>query len=143
EDELQAFRTRFGIPISPEKVSELPFYRPPEDSPEMIYLRKRREELGGYLPTRDGNLPPIKTPDESLFAESFKGSGDRSFSTTFGFVRLLSKLLSDKEIGKLIVPIVPDEARTFGMDALFRQAGIYAHTGQLYEPVDSEQFLYY
>jgi len=143
EDELREFRTRFGIPISDDEVAEAPFYRPEDDSPEMVYLRERREELGGYLPKRREEYTPLKTPSESLFEEFYKGTEGREVSTTMAFVRILSKLLRDKEVGKLIVPIVPDEARTFGMEALFRQVGIYAHSGQLYEPVDSDSLLYY
>jgi pyruvate dehydrogenase E1 component len=143
EDELREFRTRFGIPISDEDVSAAPFYRPPQESQEMIYLRQRREELGGYLPQRRHDITPIKTPDESLFEEFYKGTDGRPVSTTMVFVRILAKLLRDKEIGKCIVPIVPDEARTFGMEAMFRQIGIYSHQGQLYEPVDSDSLIYY
>ncbi len=143
EQELREFRTRFGIPISDDEVAEAPFYKPPEDSPEMRYLRERRRELGGFVPTRIELAPAIKTPAEALFEEFYKGTEGREVSTTMVFVRLLAKLLRDKEIGKLIVPIVPDEARTFGMEALFRQAGIYSHVGQLYEPVDSDSLLYY
>ena len=143
EDELKEFRTRFGIPISDDEVAKAPFYKLPEDSPEMQYLRKRREELGGYVPVRHVDVRPIKTPPEEVFAEFYQGSDGRELSTTMAFVRLITKLLKDKEIGKLIVPIVPDEARTFGMESLFRQHGIYSHVGQLYEPVDKELLLYY
>ncbi len=143
EDELRKFRTRFGIPISDEDVAEAPFYKPPDDSPEMIYLHQRRRELGGYLPERSVRTEPLSVPTIELFNEFDKGSGKREISTTFAFVRILSKLLKDKEIGDLIVPIIPDEARTFGMESLFRQCGIYSHVGQLYEPVDSDQLLYY
>ena len=143
EQELREFRTRFGIPISDDEVAEAPFYKPPEDSPEMRYMRERRRQLGGFLPKREVLASPLKTPSEDLFKEFYKGTEGREVSTTMVFVRLLSKLLRDREIGKLIVPIVPDEARTFGMEALFRQAGIYSHVGQLYEPVDSDSLLYY
>ena len=143
ENELREFRTRFGIPISDEEVAEAPFYKPPADSPEMQYLHERRRKLGGYMPSRAITSQPMKTPPESLFEEFYKGSGGREASTTMSFVRLLSKLLRDEEIGKLIVPIVPDEARTFGMEALFRQVGIYSRVGQLYEPVDADTLLYY
>ncbi len=143
EEELMHFRTRFGIPISDEDVAEAPFYRPPEDSPEITYLKNRRKELGGYVPKRIVRNHPIQTPSEELFEEFYKGTGDREASTTMVFVRMLTKLLKDKEVGKLIVPIVPDEARTFGMEALFRQVGIYSHVGQLYEPVDRDSLLYY
>jgi pyruvate dehydrogenase E1 component len=144
EDELKAFRTRFGIPIADEDVAEAPFYRPSDDSPEMTYLLERRQKLGGFVPSRKVDVQPLKTdtlPD--LFAEFHQGSEGRTASTTMAFVRMLAKLLRDKEIGRLVVPIVPDEARTFGMEALFRQVGIYSHVGQLYEPVDSDTLLYY
>ncbi len=143
EDELAEFRTRFGIPISDEDVAKAPFYRPAEDSHEIQYLRERRQQLGGFVPMRKTDIRPLKTPPEEIFEEFYKGTEGRDASTTMVFVRLLAKLLKDKEIGKNIVPIVPDEARTFGMEALFRQVGIYSHAGQLYEPVDRESLLYY
>jgi len=143
EDELREFRSRFGIPISDEDLAETPFYRPPDDSPEMEYLRERRAALGGHLPSRKVFSMPVNTPAESLFEEFYQGTEGREVSTTMVFVRMLSKLLRDQELGQLIVPIVSDEARTFGMEALFRQCGIYARTGQLYEPVDSDSLLYY
>jgi len=148
EEELREFRTRFGIPISDECVAEAPFYRPPEDSPEMKYLKQRREKLGGYVPARNSaaikmTVPTLadyqKTVDNKLVS---KGPG-KELATTMCFVRLLSDLLRDKQIGRNIVPIVPDESRTFGMEPLFRQVGIYAHKGQLYEPVDSDQTAFY
>jgi pyruvate dehydrogenase E1 component len=143
EEELREFRTRFGIPISDKEVANAPFYAPPEDSQEIKYLKERREKLGGFLPSRQVKSGPLKTPPESIFEEFYKGTEGREVSTTMVFVRLLSKLLKDKEIGDLIVPIVPDEARTFGMESLFRQVGIYSHVGQLYEPVDADSLLYY
>ena len=143
EDELREFRTRFGIPISDEEVGKAPFYRPPDDSREMRYLHERRKTLGGYLPERRHKHVPIEMPPNKIFDEFKTGTGERAVSTTMVFVRLLSRLLSDKKIGKLVVPIVPDEARTFGMEALFRQVGIYSHVGQLYEPVDKANLLYY
>jgi pyruvate dehydrogenase E1 component len=143
EEELREFRTRFGIPIADEDVAEAPFYKPPDDSPEMRYLHARRQELGGYVPSRRAECEPLKAPSEEVFEEFYRGSEGREASTTMVFVRLLSRLLRDKEIGKFIVPIIPDEARTFGMDALFRQVGIYSHPGQLYDPVDKETLLYY
>ena len=143
EEELKEFRTRFGIPISDEEIANAPFYRPSEDSPEIKYLKARREALGGYVPQRKVDIRPIKTPPENIFEEFYKGTDGREVSSTMVFVRILAKLLKDKELGKLIVPIVPDEARTFGMEALFRQIGIYSHAGQLYEPVDKESLLYY
>ena len=143
EDELAAFRTRFGIPISDDKVAEAPFYRPPEDSEELKYLRERREALGGVLPQRRIKAEPLPRPSDELFEEFLTGNDDREGSSTMAFVRILAKLMRDKEIGSLMVPIVPDEARTFGMEALFRQFGIYSSIGQLYEPVDRENLLYY
>ncbi|HVO75976.1 MAG TPA: pyruvate dehydrogenase (acetyl-transferring), homodimeric type [Ignavibacteriaceae bacterium] len=143
EDELKEFRTRFGIPISDEDVAKAPFYRPDEDTHEMKYLLEKRENLGGFVPSRKTDIRPIKTPPEEIFEEFYKGTEGREVSTTMVFVRILAKLLKDKELGKFIVPIVPDEARTFGMESLFRQVGIYSHIGQLYEPVDKESLLYY
>ena len=143
EDELKHFRTRFGIPISDEDVSKAPFYKPSEDSAEIKYLKERRKALGGYVPKRVVRNQPIQTPPEEMFEEFYTGTEGREVSTTMVFVRILTKLLKDKEVGKLIVPIVPDEARTFGMESLFRQIGIYSHKGQLYEPVDRDSLLYY
>lgn len=143
EDELREFRTRFSIPISDEEVASTPFYRPSEDSAEMRYLQERRQKLGGYLPARHSDFEPLQTPDEAFFAEFRQDSEGREYSTTMAFVRMLAKMLRDKEIGRFLVPIVPDEARTFGMETLFRQVGIYSHVGQLYDPVDAETLLYY
>jgi pyruvate dehydrogenase E1 component len=143
EDELASFRRRFDIPISQEDVAKAPFYKPAEDSPEMRYLRARREALGGYMPTRVERAPQLPLPNASIFSEFDSGSRGRPISTTMAFVRILTAMLRDQEIGKLIVPIVPDEARTFGMEGLFRQVGIYSHVGQKYEPVDSDQLTYY
>ncbi|MBK9776416.1 MAG: pyruvate dehydrogenase (acetyl-transferring), homodimeric type [bacterium] len=143
EDELKEFRTRFNIPINDEDISEAPFYRPADDSPEMIYLRERRQALGGSLPRRVNNSQPFACQTEALFSEYFEGSGDRELATTMAYVHMLAKMLRDPEFGKLIVPIVPDEARTFGMESLFRQVGIYSHAGQLYEPVDKGSLLFY
>jgi len=143
EDELLEFRSRFGIPIPDGEVHEAPFYRPVETSDEMRYLHDCRRKLGGYVPSRAVKIEPLKTPPDDLFEEFYKGTGDREVATTMVMVRLLSILLKDSQIGKLIVPIVPDEARTFGMESLFRQVGIYSSVGQLYEPVDKESLLYY
>jgi pyruvate dehydrogenase E1 component len=143
EQELLEFRTRFGIPVPDAEVQEAPFYRPREESEEIRYLRECRKKLGGFVPRRVVESKPIKTPADDCFREFFKGSEGRSVATTMAFVRLLGKLLKDKAIGKLIVPIVPDEARTFGMEALFKQVGIYSSVGQLYEPVDKESLLFY
>ena len=143
EEELLSFRDRFNIPLSNEEAIKAPFYRPRDDSGEMIYLQERRKSLGGYLPVRNKFSKKLKSPNADIFNEAISGYGERTLSTTMAFVRLLSKLVKNPDTGKYIVPIIPDEARTFGMDSLFRQIGIYAHTGQLYEPVDSDQFLYY
>ncbi|MFH0953522.1 MAG: pyruvate dehydrogenase (acetyl-transferring), homodimeric type [Verrucomicrobiota bacterium] len=143
EEELREFRSRFAIPISDDEIARIPFYRPPEDSTEMKYLQERRKALGGYVPERRPTTVAVKPPPEDVFQEFYEGTGEREVSTTMAFVRMLSKLLRDNEIGKLIVPIVPDEARTFGMEALFRQCGIYSHPGQLYEPVDADSLIYY
>ncbi len=143
EEELKHFRTRFGIPLSDDEVVNAPFYKPPENSPEIAYIKKRRKELGGYVPKRIVKAQPVHTPSDEVIKEFFEGTDGREVSTTMVFVRILTKLLKDRDIGKLIVPIVPDEARTFGMEALFRQVGIYSHVGQLYEPVDRESLLYY
>jgi len=138
---LCQIRTRFGIPLSDAQVEALSFYRPPENSPEQGYLRERRQALGGYVPRRTPPRATAPAPRPDLFEEFLAES--REVSTTMVFVRLLAKLLRDEDLGRLIVPIVPDEARTFGMEALFRQYGIYSHIGQLYEPVDSESLTYY
>ena len=140
---LREIRTRFGIPLSDAEVDTLPFYRPPEDSPEIRYLLERRQALGGFVPRR--RVPDVQpaAPKAALFDEFADGSGKREISTTMVFVRILAKLLRDADLGKMVVPMVPDEARTFGMEALFRQYGIYSHIGQLYEPVDSESLTYY
>ena len=143
EAELVKFRNKFGIPISDEDVANAPFYRPPEDSDEMRYLHERRRELGGYVPERRVGAPSLPSPDDRPFASLCEGSGRREVSTTMAFVQLLSGLLKDEHVGRHIVPIVPDEARTFGMEALFRQVGIYSSQGQLYEPVDMDTLLYY
>ncbi len=143
EDEIRLFRTRFGIPISDDEVAETPFYRPPDDSPEMQYIRQRRESLGGYVPQRQVMAPPLVMPPETLWEEFKKSSGKREFATTMAFVAVMRKLMQDKQIGKLVVPIVPDESRTFGMEPLFRQFGIYSSLGQLYEPVDKDVITYY
>jgi pyruvate dehydrogenase E1 component len=143
EQELLEFRSRFGIPISDEEVASAPFYKPPESSLEMKYLRERRKTLDGPVPSRPLVQPKTLVPTLEDYSAFLKDSGGKPMSTTMGFVRLLSRLCKDKKIGKQIVPIVPDESRTFGMEGMFREVGIYAHAGQLYEPVDSEQLLYY
>jgi pyruvate dehydrogenase E1 component len=143
EKELREFRERFGIPVSDEEIAETPFYRPPPESPETKYILDRREKLGGFLPERNTNTPRIEMPDRDFFGELHKGSGQLEMSTTMAFVRLLTALLRNKDFGRRVVPIIPDEARTFGMDALFREVGIYSFKGQLYEPVDRASLLYY
>ena len=143
DEELLYFRDRFAIPLADSEASIAPFYKPNDKSDEIIYIKNQRKKLGGFLPHRRRQGPAIKIPDISLFQELLDGSGDREISTTKAFVRMLTILTKDKIIGKNIVPIIPDEARTFGMDPLFRQLGIYAHGGQMYDPVDSDQFLYY
>ncbi len=143
EDELRQFRSRFGIPISDADVAGVPFYRPAEDSAEMRYLHERRQELGGPVPQREVRAEPLPAVPEEPFREFHQGSNGRSVATTMAAVRLLARLMRDPTLGRLIVPIIPDEARTFGMDALFRQFGIYSHVGQRYEPVDRETLLYY
>jgi pyruvate dehydrogenase E1 component len=143
EKELREFRTRFDIPISDEAVAETPFYRPGPDSPEIKYLVERRKALGGFLPERKVRAQPTNVPTLDFFKEFFNGSGVQAPSTTGAFVAVLSKLIRHKEIGRNIVPIIPDEARTFGLDAMFSQIGIYSHKGQLYEPVDKAGLSFY
>ncbi len=143
EEELLYFRDRFNVPLSDEEAMKAPFYRLDETSLEYKYLIDRRKALGGSLPIRTDRSTPLDLPNISIFQELLDGTGDREISTTMAYVRLLTILTKDKTIGKHIVPIIPDEARTFGMDPLFRQLGIYSHKGQLYDPVDSDQFLYY
>jgi len=143
EHALKAFRDRFEIPISDEAIADTPFYRPPEDSPEIQYMQERRKALGGYLPARRTTADPLVVPELSAFETQLKGSGDREISTTMAFVRILTALTKDKNLGPHIVPIVADESRTFGMEGLFRQLGIYSIKGQLYEPEDADQLMYY
>jgi pyruvate dehydrogenase E1 component len=143
EESLKHFRDRFNIPISDEDIAEAPFYKPPEDSPEMIYLRERNEAMGGFVPQRRTAADPLTIPGIEIFDKMIEGTGEREISTTMAFVRLLTALTRDKTIGPRVVPIVPDEARTFGMEGMFRQLGIYSSVGQLYEPVDHDEFMYY
>lgn len=142
-EQLRAFRDRFNIPVSDSEIESVPFYRPGKDSPEVRYLSKQREQLGGYLPARRHDVPGLQVPSLDAFSSITEGSGDREISTTMAFVRILNVLLKDKELGKRIVPIIPDECRTFGMEGLFRQIGIYSPIGQLYTPVDQGQVMYY
>ncbi|MFW6057885.1 MAG: pyruvate dehydrogenase (acetyl-transferring), homodimeric type [Persicimonas sp.] len=144
EAQLRAFRDRFNVPISDDDIGEAPFYRPSLDSSEVKYLQERREKLGGYVPRRKVQAPPLEMPDASIFDKFIeRGSGDRPATTTMITVRLLSELLKDDKVGDLVVPIIPDEARTFGVEALFPQVGIYAAGGQQYEPVDADLLLSY
>jgi pyruvate dehydrogenase E1 component len=140
---VKGFRDRFKIPIPDDKISDVPYYRPPEDSVEMTYMRERRTQLGGSLPQRRLDAPHIQVPGLEVFEGLLKSSEDRDMSTTMAFVRILTLLLRDNKIGRYVVPIVPDEARTFGMDSLFRQYRIYSSVGQLYEPEDSASVMYY
>jgi pyruvate dehydrogenase E1 component len=143
DEALKQFRDRLGIDISDEEIAKAPFKKPPEDSPEMKYLRERRERLGGYLPQRRTNAPKLEIPTLDAFDSLLQGTGDREISTTMALVRLLQILVKDKNIGQHIVPIVPDEARTFGMEGMFRQIGIYSSMGQLYTPQDADQLAFY
>ena len=142
-DALKDFRDRFDIPLPDSELESVPYYRPPEDSAEMRYLKERRAALGGSMPGRIKDFEPLKVPGLDAFAAVTKGSGDREISTTMAFVRVLSALIKDENVGERVVPIVPDEARTFGMEGMFRQLGIYSSTGQLYEPTDAGQVMYY
>ncbi len=143
EEEMAYFCRRFDIPITEERLHTIAFYRPPEDSPEIRYLQERRKALGGYLPERHREPVRLETPELAYFNETLTGSQGREVSTTMAYVRVMTLLLRHPKIGKYVVPIIPDEARTFGMESLFRQIGIYASQGQLYHPVDQEMFLYY
>ncbi|RKR06650.1 pyruvate dehydrogenase E1 component [Kushneria sinocarnis] len=146
-DALKAFRDRFGVPISDKQIEDgnIPYYRPEDETPEMKYLHLQRERLGGYLPSRRTDFEQLEIPglDDKMFATQMKGSGDREVSTTMSFVRVLGGLVKNKQLGSRVVPIIPDEARTFGMEGMFRQLGIYAAEGQKYEPVDAGQIMYY
>jgi pyruvate dehydrogenase E1 component len=143
EDDLKAFRDRFNIPLSDDEIAELPYFMPAADSEEHRYLHERRKKLGGYLPSRKPKAEPLKIPSIDIFKALLEGSGDREISTTMALVRILNALLRDKELGPRVVPIVPDEARTFGMEGMFRQIGIYSSVGQLYTPQDADQLSYY
>jgi pyruvate dehydrogenase E1 component len=143
ENTLVAFRDRFGINVSDDQIGQLPYLKPHEDAPEMRYLRQRREALGGFLPARRQKSQALEVPALSAFDAQLKGSGERTISTTMAFVRCLNTLLRDKKIGRHVVPIVPDESRTFGMEGMFRQFGIFSQTGQLYQPEDANQLMFY
>ncbi|AAQ58203.1 pyruvate dehydrogenase (acetyl-transferring), homodimeric type [Chromobacterium violaceum] len=142
-DSLRNFRDRFGIPVSDEDLPKVPYYLPAEDSPEMKYMRERRAALGGYLPARKPVNHPLAVPELSAFDAQLQSSGDREFSTTMAFVRMLGTIMKDKNIGKRVVPIVPDESRTFGMEGMFRQYGIWSTQGQNYVPQDHDQLMFY
>jgi pyruvate dehydrogenase E1 component len=141
EDALMAFRDRFELPLTDEQVRAAEYYKPPEDSPEMQYLRERRGALGGSIPARRRKAEALAVPELELFQSQLEGTGEREISTTMAFVRILAALLRDKQISQHIVPIVPDESRTFGMEGLFRKLGIHSPHGQLYQP--QEQLMFY
>ncbi len=143
KDDLKRFRDRFGIPLTDEQLESVPYYRPGPESPEITYMRKRREELNGEIPARPVEYPKLTAPPLSDFNAQLKGTGDRAVSSTMAFVRILSTLVKDPNIGERVVPIVPDEARTFGMEGMFRQLGIYSSAGQKYTPHDAGQIMYY
>jgi len=143
EQEMEYFCQRFNIPLSPDQIHTVSFYRPPENSPEMQYLHERRRALGGYLPAREPARVLVEVPPLEYLGETLAGSQGREVSTTMAFVRTMTLLLRHPQMGKYVVPIIPDEARTFGIESLFRQIGIYSSQGQLYHPVDQEMFLYY
>ena len=140
---IKSFRDRFSVPIPDDQLEKVPFYRPPEDAPEMKYLRSRIEAMGGSLPSRKRKAAALEVPPLSAFEAQLKGTDDREVSTTMAFVRILNTLVRDKKIGKFVVPIVPDESRTFGMEGMFRQLGIYSSVGQLYTPQDADQLMFY
>ena len=142
-EDLKAFRDRFNIPVSDSEIDEVPYRKPPEDSEELRYLHERRQQLGGFLPVRNSEAQPLEIPGLEAFQQQLDGSGDREISTTMAFVRILTKLVRDENIGDNIVPIIPDEARTFGMEGMFRQIGIYSSVGQLYTPQDSKTLMSY
>jgi pyruvate dehydrogenase E1 component len=140
---IRAFRDRFNVPIPDDKLEEVPFYRPPEDAPEMKYLRERIKAMGGSLPARRRKAAALEVPPLSAFEAQLKSTEEREISTTMAFVRILNTIIRDKKLGKFVVPIVPDESRTFGMEGMFRQLGIYSHVGQLYTPQDADQLMFY
>jgi pyruvate dehydrogenase E1 component len=143
EDSIRQFRDRFKIPVSDDRLSEIPFFRPPDDSPEIQYLHERRKALGGFLPSRTTDAEPLPVPPLETFKTQLEATGEREISTTMAFVRILTALTRDKRMGQYVVPIVPDESRTFGMEGLFRQLGIYSSVGQLYKPEDADLLMYY
>jgi pyruvate dehydrogenase E1 component len=143
EKALFAFRDRFGLDLTDDEVRDVSFHKPADDAPEMQYLRERRSALGGSLPQRRTEAPPLPVPELSTFKAQLEGTGEREISTTMAFVRILSALVRDKELGPHVVPIVPDESRTFGMEGMFRQLGIFSQVGQLYTPQDADQLMSY
>ncbi|MBM4197746.1 MAG: pyruvate dehydrogenase (acetyl-transferring), homodimeric type [Gammaproteobacteria bacterium] len=142
-EDLKAFRDRFSIPVSDAEIDSVPFLKPAADSEELRYLHERRKKLNGYLPARTVRAEPLAVPGLDAFRQELEGSGEREISTTMAFVRVLTKLLRDPGVGRYVVPIVADEARTFGMEGMFRQVGIYSSLGQLYRPQDADQLSYY
>ena len=142
-ENIKSFRDRFDIPVPDSEIENLPYVRPPEDSPEIQYLKNTRKKLGGFIPRRRTSSEILKMPNNKIFDKSFESSGERQISTTMAVVRIITDLLKDDNIGERIVPIVPDEARTFGMEALFRQVGIYSSAGQKYEPEDADKVMWY
>ena len=142
-DNIKSFRDKFNIPVTDSEIEKLPYVRPPEDSPEIQYLKKTREGLGGFIPRRRTTSEVLTMPDNKIFEKLYESSGDRKISTTMAIVRIITELLKDSGVGERIVPIVPDEARTFGMEALFRQVGIYSSAGQKYEPEDADKVMWY
>ena len=142
-ENLKIFRDRFGIPISDDQLETVPYYRPEENSPELIYMNERRASLGGPLPARKSDFEEMSVPALKVFDKQLDSSGEREMSSTMAFVRILSTQIKNKDIGQYVVPIVPDEARTFGMEGMFRQLGIYTSAGQKYVPHDREQIMYY
>lgn len=142
-DALKAFRDRFQVPVVDKDIEIIPYFKPAADSPELKYLQARRQALGGYLPARGQDCESLAIPALDAFEAVLKNSGDREISTTMAFVRIINILMKDKQLGKHIVPIIPDESRTFGMEGMFRQYGIYSHVGQLYKPADADQVMYY
>ena len=142
-DNIKAFRDKFNIPVTDDEIESIPYVRPADDSPEIQYLKKTRDGLGGPIPRRRNISEVLPSPNDLPFTKLYEGTGERKISTTMAAVRVLTDLLKDKDIGKRIVPIVPDEARTFGMEALFRQVGIYSSAGQNYEPEDADKVMWY
>jgi len=142
-DALKHFRDFFNVPVTDDEIEDVPFLKPGEKSDEIQYLKERRKELGGLIPKRDDRAEPLNPPDSAIFEEYFEGSGEDEVATTMVVIQILGKLLKDEHVGEHIVPIIPDESRTFGMESLFREAGIYAPKGQQYEPVDQDSLMYY